>query len=206
MKKIIASGRTIQEAIDNGLQELQVNRDQVEVNVVEVPSKGIFGIIGTKEARVEITLKDNVEEIAKEFLSSILRSMEISGDIITNFEDNVLSIKVEGKDMGILIGRRGETLDAVQYLISLVVNKDREEYVRVLLDTEAYRARREKTLQKLADRLARKVEKYRKKVLLEPMNPYERRIIHSHLQNHPRVTTYSEGEDPYRKVVITLKK
>lgn len=206
MKKLVATGRTIQEAIENGLKELKVNRDQVEVNVVEVPSKGIFGIIGSKEAKVEVSLKDNVEEMARDFLYSILHAMHITGDIQTSLQDKILNIEVEGSDMGILIGRRGETLDAVQYLVSLVINKDREEYIRVLLDTEHYRSKREKTLQQLADRLARKVEKYRKKVLLEPMNPYERRIIHSYLQNHPKVTTYSEGEDPYRKVVIALKK
>lgn len=206
MKKILATGRTIQEAIEQGLQELQVNRDQVEVNVVEVPSKGIFGILGSKEAKVEVIQKDNAEETGKEFLANILRAMHILGDITTSFQKDILHMEVEGSDMGILIGRRGETLDAVQYLISLVVNKNREEYIRVVLDTEKYRAKREKTLEQLADRLARKVEKYHKKVLLEPMNPYERRIIHSYLQNHPRVITYSEGEDPYRKVVIALKK
>ena len=205
MEKTIATGVTIQDAIDNGLKELNAHRDNVEINVVKVPSKGIFGI-GSKLAKVEITLKDNTEEVARNFLNDILNAMNVIAIINTNLEDNVLKIELEGKDMGVLIGRRGETLDAIQYLISLVINKGKEKYIRVLLDTEDYRARREKTLQRLAERLAKKVVKTRRKVLLEPMNPYERRIIHFHLQEHPRVHTYSEGEEPYRKVVISLKK
>jgi spoIIIJ-associated protein len=206
MEKTIAIGRTIQDAIDNGLKELKADRDNVDINVVDVPSKGIFGLIGSKLAKVEISIKDNTEETAKDFLYNILKSMNVTASIHTELADNVLNVEVEGPDMGILIGRRGETLDAIQYLISLIVNKDKEQYIRVLLDTENYRAKREKTLQRLADRLAKKVVKTNKKVLLEPMNPYERRIIHSFLQNHPKVVTQSEGEEPYRKVVISLKK
>lgn len=206
MKKIIATGKTIQEAIENGLKELQVNRDRIETNVLEVPQKGLFGLLGNKQAKVEITLKDNVEELAKNFLYEMLDRMKIKGRIQTELDEDVLRMEVEGTDMGILIGRRGETLDAIQYLISLTVNKGRDQYIRVMLDTENYRAKREQTLQQLAERLASKVEKSGKKITLEPMNPYERRIIHTHLQNHPKVTTYSEGEEPYRKVVITLRK
>lgn len=205
MEKTIAIGRTIQDAIDNGLKELNTDRDKVDINVVDVPSKGIFGLIGNKLAKVEISLKDNAEELASDFLNNILKSMNVTASIYTEILDNVLNIEVQGSDMGILIGRRGETLDAIQYLISLVINKNREKYIRVLLDTENYRAKREKTLQRLADRLAKKVVKTNKKVLLEPMNPYERRIIHSFLQDHPKVITQSEGEEPYRKVVISLK-
>lgn len=206
MKKIIVTGKTIQEAIENGLKELQVDRDQIETNILEVPQKGLFGLLGNKQAKVEITLKDNVEELAKNFLYKILDRMKIEGNIRTEFCENVLKMEVEGKDMGILIGRRGETLDAIQYLISLAVNKGKDQYIRIMLDTKNYRAKREKTLQQLADRLANKVEKDREKITLEPMNPYERRIIHTHLQDHPKVTTHSEGEEPYRKVVIALRK
>ena len=206
MEKMIATGRTIQEAIDRGLKELNADRDDVDINVVDVPSKGLFGFIGAKLAKVEIIIKDNADKIARDFLYSILKSMKVIASVHTEIVDDVLNIEIIGSDMGILIGRRGETLDAIQYLISLVVNKNREKYIRVLLDTENYRAKREKTLQRLADRLAKKVVKTNKKVLLEPMNPYERRIIHSFLQDNPQVTTQSEGEDPYRKVVISLKK
>lgn len=206
MKKMIATGRTIQEAIDQGLKELNADRDDVDINVIDVPSKGLFGFIGAKLAKVEVIIKDNADKIAKDFLYSILKSMKVIASVHTEIVDDVLHIEIIGSDMGILIGRRGETLDAIQYLISLVVNKDREKYIRVLLDTENYRAKREKTLQRLADRLAKKVVKTNKKVLLEPMNPYERRIIHSFLQDHSQVTTLSEGKEPYRKVVISLKK
>ena len=206
MEKMIATGRTIQEAIDRGLKELNADRDDVDINVVDVPSKGLFGFIGAKLAKVEIIIKDNADKIARDFLYSILKTMKVIASVHTEIVDDVLNIEIIGSDMGILIGRRGETLDAIQYLISLVVNKNREKYIRVLLDTENYRAKREKTLQRLADRLAKKVVKTNKKVLLEPMNPYERRIIHSFLQDNPQVTTQSEGEDPYRKVVISLKK
>lgn len=125
MEKTIATGVTIQDAIDNGIKELNAHRDNVEINVIDVPSKGIFGI-GSKLAKVEIILKDNTEEVARDFLNNILKSMNVIAIINTNLEDNVLNIEVEGKDMGVLIGRRGETLDAIQYLISLVINKGKE--------------------------------------------------------------------------------
>jgi spoIIIJ-associated protein len=206
MKKIIATGRTIQEAVEKGLEELGARSDQVDTKVIEVPSKGFLGLLGAKGAKVEITLKDNPKEKANEFLKSILKNMDIDAKLSTQLDENILKIDIIGKDMGILIGRRGQTLDALQYIVSLVVNKDREEYIRVTLDTEDYRAKREKTLEQLAKRLANKVIKTNKKVLLEPMNPYERRIIHAVLQDNPKITTYSEGEEPYRKVVISLKK
>lgn len=205
MERIVSTGRTVQEAIDNGLKELNVDRDRVETSVLEVPQKGFLGILGSKLAKVEITVKEDVEQIAKDFLGKILGQMHIEADIETKLEDDVLHIEIQGKNMGIIIGRRGETLDALQYLTSLTINKGKDQYTRVVLDTENYRSKREKTLQQLAERLARKVERTNKKVMLEPMNPYERRIIHSHLQDHPKVSTYSEGEDPYRKVVISLK-
>ncbi|SJZ89436.1 RNA-binding cell elongation regulator Jag/EloR [Garciella nitratireducens] len=206
MNKIIATGKTIQEAIENGLKELGVDRDQIETNVLEIPQKGFFGLFGNREAKVQIILKDNIEETAKKFLEQILNKMKIQANIKTKLCEDVLRIEIEGNNMGILIGRRGETLDAIQYLVSLAINKNRDGYVRVILDTENYREKRQQTLQQLADRLARKVEKTGKSITLEPMNPYERRIIHTYLQDHPKVRTYSEGEDPYRKVVLSLKK
>ncbi|RBP36690.1 RNA-binding cell elongation regulator Jag/EloR [Garciella nitratireducens] len=206
MNKIIATGKTIQEAIENGLKELGVDRDQIETNVLEIPQKGFFGLFGNREAKVQIILKDNIEETAKKFLEQILNKMKIHANIKTKLCEDVLRIEIEGNNMGILIGRRGETLDAIQYLVSLAINKNRDGYVRVILDTENYREKRQQTLQQLADRLARKVEKTGKSITLEPMNPYERRIIHTYLQDHPKVRTYSEGEDPYRKVVLSLKK
>ena len=147
-----------------------------------------------------------VTKKAVEFLQSMFDAMDINVDINTSFENDTLSIDLSGDDMGILIGKRGQTLDSVQYLTSLVINKGKASYVRVKVDTENYRERRKATLENLAKNIAFKVKKTRKSVFLEPMNPYERRIIHSALQNDPYVTTHSEGEEPLRKVVVTLKK
>ncbi len=143
---------------------------------------------------------------AKEFLEPLLKAMGVDAGISMNFEDGVLNVDFEGEDMGILIGKRGQTLDSIQYLTSLVVNKGKAAYVRVKMDTENYRERRKATLENLAKNMAFKVKKTRRPAYLEPMNPYERRIIHSALQDDPYVTTHSEGEEPLRKVVITLKK
>lgn len=143
---------------------------------------------------------------AETFLKDVFRTMEMEVEVQTSFEDDMLSVDLIGNDMGILIGKRGQTLDSLQYLTSLVVNKGKAAYVRVKLDTEDYRSRRKATLENLAKNIALKVKKTRRPVFLEPMNPYERRIIHSALQNDPYVTTHSEGEEPCRKVVVTLRK
>ncbi len=143
---------------------------------------------------------------AETFLKDVFHTMEMEVEVQTSFEDDMLSVDLIGNDMGILIGKRGQTLDSLQYLTSLVVNKGKAAYVRVKLDTEDYRSRRKATLENLAKNIALKVKKTRRPVFLEPMNPYERRIIHSALQNDPYVTTHSEGEEPCRKVVVTLRK
>lgn len=147
-----------------------------------------------------------VKTRARDFLSQLLSAMGVESEIETSYEDGVLNVELKGEDMGILIGKRGQTLDSVQYLTSLVVNKGKAAYVRVKIDTENYRERRKATLENLAKNMAFKVKKTRRPAYLEPMNPYERRIIHSALQNDPYVTTHSEGEEPARKVVITLRK
>jgi len=149
-----------------------------------------------------------VESKAVEFLKDVLSKMEIQNEVKAKYDanENYLNIEIAGEDMGVLIGKRGQTLDSLQYLVSLVVNKGTKEYVRVKVDTENYRERRNKTLENLAKNMAFKVKRTRRSVTLEPMNPYERRVIHSALQNDSYVTTHSEGEEPYRKVVITLKK
>ena len=151
--------------------------------------------------------KEAAEKDAKEFLEKMFEAMDSEVIIKTSFDkDDNLNIELSGKDMGVLIGKRGQTLDSIQYLTSLVVNKGNAGYVRVKVDTENYRARRKETLENLAKNIAFKVKKTKKPVFLEPMNPYERRVIHSALQNDPLVSTHSEGEEPYRKVVVTLKK
>ncbi len=205
MKFVEKKGKTVAEAVIAALEELKVTRDQVEVEVLEEASRGIFGLIGTKQAKVKVTVKDNPEEAAVSFLRDVLKTMDLKAEFKTKLKGDNLYIDVFGPDMGVLIGRRGQTLDSIQYLVSLVVNKDRENYLRVLVDTEDYRRKREQTLIRLANRLAHNVKTNRKEIVLEPMNPYERRIIHAALQNHTGIVTRSEGEEPYRKVVISLK-
>ena len=207
-KWVEATGKTVENAIENGLRELGVTRDKVTIDIVESGNKGVFGLLGAKPAKVKLTLKKDYSAIAKTFLREVLDKMGIMCEIQIKEEEDVLKINLAGPRMGALIGHRGETLDSLQYLVSLVVNKENSdnEFKKVLLDTQNYRQKREETLIKLANRLAYKVKRYNKSITLEPMNPYERRIIHAALQNHPEVTTYSIGEEPYRKVVIDLKK
>ena len=200
------TARTVEEALKLALIELSATEDQVKVDVIEESSKGLFGLFGAKEAKVRVELKEKSDRIAVDFLEKILDKMEIDGTVVAKLDGDALNIDILGKDMAILIGRRGQTLDALQYLVSLVVNKDRPDYLRVTLDTESYRAKRKEALEKLAHRLAAKAKKMRKDIILEPMNPYERRIIHATLQGHPYVSTKSEGEEPNRRVVIFLNK
>ncbi len=160
-----------------------------------------------KEETVLAEVQDVTIQAVEEFLKNTLNAMNMEVKIKSEIDsDGALSISMTGEHMGILIGKRGQTLDALQYLANRVANKHQEGYVRVKLDTENYRARREETLRHLAKNIAHKVKRTRRPVALEPMNPYERRIIHSSLQSDPYVTTHSEGEEPYRKVVVTLKK
>ncbi len=207
MKSIEMTGKTVEDAVRAALSELKLTEDRVEVEVLEEGSKGLFKLIGAKPARVRVKVKRDYIYDAKTFIRDVLNSMGIKAEIKIKEEENVLKINLVGPDMGIIIGYRGETLDSLQYLVSLVVNKDQDnEYKRVVLDTENYRAKREETLRRLASKTAYKVRKTGKSFRLEPMNPYERRIIHSALQNDQYVETFSEGEEPYRRVVVNLKK
>ena len=150
----------------------------------------------------------SLEGTAVDFLKDVFRTMnmEVEIDVVYDADEKTMDIDLKGDDMGILIGKRGQTLDSLQYLVSLVVNKESEEYIHVKVDTENYRQRRKETLENLAKNIAYKVKRTKRSVSLEPMNPYERRIIHSALQNDKYVTTHSEGEEPFRRVVVTLKK
>ncbi len=203
MEFVEKTGRTVEEAVTEALIELGITRDKVNIEVLDEGSKGFLGLFGSKIARVRVSKKMDAVDIATQFLQEIFKSMNL--DIIMQVEqqDNELNINLQGEQLGILIGKRGQTLDAIQYLVSLVVNKVEEDYIRVKLDAENYRERRKETLENLANNLAKKVRSTRKRVVLEPMNPYERRIIHSTLQGNPNVRTHSEGEEPYRKVIIT---
>jgi spoIIIJ-associated protein len=208
MKILEITGKTVNDAIENGLRELRLKREQIDHEVLDQGKQGIFGRFGARPAKVKIIVKNNYEALAKTFLRDVLDNMGIKCEIHIKDEKDALRVNLVGPKMGILIGYRGETLDSLQYLLSLVVNKENKdsEYKRVILDTENYRQKREETLVRLANRLAYKVKRYGKSVTLEPMNPYERRVIHAALQNHPFVATHSEGDEPYRKIVIELKK
>jgi len=255
-------GKDVEEAVALALIDLKVSRDEVEVTVLEEPTKGFLGI-GAKLAKVKVE-KKNIQPEPEEkkapekkaqpkksskskdkkpaekksqgekpeekkrnivlddvdindltvvedhealaFLKDITGKMGLELDFSARTGEDLVYVEMKGKDSRTVIGKRGQTLDAIQYLTSLVVNKDNEKYTKVVVDAENYRAKREKTLEQLANRLAAKVVKTRKHVRLEPMNPYERKVIHATLQKNPNITTRSEGEEPYRRVVIELKK
>lgn len=207
MKSIEMMGKTVDEAIQNALKKLKVTKDMVDVEILEVGSKGLFNLFGVKPTKIKVVVKDCHTNIAKQFLKSILDNMNINGEIEINEDKDVLNVNISGDDMGTIIGYRGETLDAIQYLLSLVVNKNHDlSYKRVVLDTENYREKREETLKRVADKTAYKVINSRRAYKLEPMNPYERRIIHAALQGNNKICTYSEGEDPYRRIVVDIKR
>ena len=202
---VIGRGKTIQDATNNALVELGLTEAEVEVVVVEQPENGILGIFGKKDAVVEVRPLDLPGERAKTFLTEMIQAMGIQCEVKIEQVDNILNIDLVGDKMGTLIGRRGQTLDSIQYLTSLVVNKNGKNFVRIHLDTENYRSKRQETLKELGAKMARKVEKFGKKMKLEPMSPAERRVIHASLQDHPKVYTFSEGQEPYRYVVLDLK-
>lgn len=206
MKSITVTGRTIEDAIKSGLQQLMVTEDRVKITVLEQPTRGLFGLIGSKDARVEIELVPDPIDEAIAFLRDVMDGMSLNAEIQT--EDMGVDgqgIIISGPDMGMIIGRRGQTLDALQYLVNIVANRHAKEHIRIVLDAEQFRKRRRKTLEELGQRLATRVIKGQKEIILEPMTPQERKIIHSYLQDHPKVKTFSKGEEPNRKVVIALK-
>lgn len=198
------TAKSVNEAVEEALKELEITEEEAEIKIIDEGSKGFLGL-GAKEAVVEVSVKNEEMFRAKGFLSSIFDAMDMEVAIEAGETEEGLSINLEGDHMGILIGKRGDTLDSLQYLTSLVVNRTRDDYKKVTIDTENYREKRADALLALANRLANKVTKSGKKYTLEPMNPYERRIIHATLQDHEGVTTFSIGEEPYRKVVIAPK-
>lgn len=206
MKSVEKIGKSKEEAIELALKELNAEKDDVEIEILEEGSKGFLGFLGAKDFKIKVTLKDNYEKSTRNFLNDIFKTLNISADIKTNLNGDTLKVSVIGDDAGQLIGRRGESLDALQLLLGLAVNKNRDGYLKVLLDIENYREKREESLVRYANKMARTAAKQRRNIRLEPMNPYERRIVHSALQSDSYVTTYSEGEEPFRKVVISVKK
>lgn len=245
MSKVVATGKTIEEAVERGLTQLGVNKDQVMVQVLEQPSRGFLGLIGAREAKVELILipqqsapapaasappaprqsdaertqeaiggvprqdsgqpGEEAYQQAVRFIVDVAGSMGLTVEVEVVHTKDVTTLHISGPDLGLLIGRRGQTLDALQYLANIVANRYSDSFIRLVLDAENFRERRKKTLEDLADRLAIRVVRTRKEVVLEPMSPQERKIIHSRLQDHKQVNTLSKGEEPNRRVVITLK-
>ena len=201
------SAKTVADAITEACKVLGVTSEKLDYVVVEEGSAGFLGI-GAKNAVINAKIKSSVIDKAKIFLNDVFAAMNMTVVINAEYKEDEkeLSIDLSGDDMGVLIGKRGQTLDSLQYLVSLIVNKESSDYIRVKVDTENYRKRRQDTLENLAKNIAFKVKRTKRTVSLEPMNPYERRIIHSALQNDKYVTTHSEGEEPFRKVVVTLKR
>ena len=207
-KKIEIKSKTKEEAIQSALLELGVEENDIEVKVIQNPSKGFLGFLGAKEGIYEVTvIKKEEIDIAKEFIENILLKSKINAKVNAIQEENLININIEGKEATCLIGRRGETLDSVQFLTGLALNKiNKDSHMRVLVDIENYRNKREESLVRYARKVAREVAKTRRTKKLDYMNPYERRIVHSALQNDKYVITYSEGTDPYRRLVIEYKR
>lgn len=208
MKFVVKTSKTIEDALKEALLELDAKEDEVKVEIIDEPSKGLFGLIGAKDAKIKVTLINDPIEIADNFLSKVLTSMGIIATNHIKKDGSILTVDVKDitpSDMGILIGKRGNTLDSIQYLLSLAINKNRENYLKVIVDSEGYREKREETLVRLASKMAEKAKLSKRPIKLEPMNPYERRVIHSTLQSFEGVNTYSEGDEPYRRVVIVSK-
>lgn len=207
MKSIEIEGKTVDEAIENALSELKVDRNYVDIEILDHGSKGLFNVIGVKPAKIRASIKYDYVKEAKAFLLNIFKLMNVEVEVAIREEEDIIKIDLSGKNMGIIIGYRGETLDSIQYLVSLIVNKIHElPHKKVIIDTENYRSKREETLKRVALKTADKVKKSGHIFKLEPMNPYERRIIHSTLQDDKFVNTYSEGNEPFRRVVIELNK
>lgn len=231
MTSLEKTGKTIEDATQAALQELGISLDRAQIEVLEEPSKGFLGLIGGKPAKVRVTVKPEVPApvaaptpvkpaapkaeavsedqpvtVAKEFLNNIFANMKLKVMIEKMKQEDGILLNLRGDDLGILIGKHGQTLDALQYLVNLAANKDAETRIRIVLDVEDYRKRRAETLTQLALRLADKVKRRGERVVLEPMSPHERKIIHMALQDDARINTYSEGDEPFRKVVIALKK
>ncbi len=205
LKSVETTGKTVEEAVLVAAAQLGVRKEKLDIEVLEQPEKSLFGLIQKKEAKIRATVKLDIVELAKKYLEDMFALMEVEAIADVTLAEGVLHAELVGNKIGVLIGKRGETLDSIRYLLSLYIGRYTEEKIKVVVDSEGYLAKREQSLQRLAISVAHKVKKTRRKVILEPMNSYERRIIHSALQDDPYVKTVSEGEEPYRKVIVVLK-
>ncbi|NPV69999.1 MAG: protein jag [Firmicutes bacterium] len=206
MRSVEKRGRTVEEAIILALEELGTDREKVTVEVLEEGAKGLFGLLGSKEARVRVTEKAQKVEFVRKFLEEIGEALKVKVFVkVSESEDHVFA-EVVGAEAGMLIGRHGQALDSLQYLVNLAASKASDDGRRVIVDVEGYRKRREEAVKKLAARMADRVRRTGKPVALEPMSSHERRIVHLALQDDPNVETHSEGEEPYRKIIISSKR
>ncbi|MEW5898394.1 MAG: RNA-binding cell elongation regulator Jag/EloR [Bacillota bacterium] len=206
MEAVEKLGRTVEEAVASALADLGISKESAVIEVLEEPSKGLFGILGSRPARVRVSVRETPSYRARQLLEKIFEAMSLAVNLEIKEKDNDLLINLSGNGLGILIGRRGETLNALQYLVNLCVNKNQLQKTKIILDVEGYRQRREQTLERLALRLAEKAKQRGRNIVLEPMNPQERRIIHTALQGRDDIYTYSEGEEPFRKIVISPRR
>jgi spoIIIJ-associated protein len=202
VREITASGQTVEEAVQSALEQLNTTRDQVEIEIIDEGKKGLLGIFGSKRAYVKVKIKKNYIEETETFIHEVTKNMNVDVDITTTIEENHVTYEMNAENIALLIGKRGQTLNALQYLVHLALNKDSEEYYSVTLDAEGYRGRRRETLESLAGKMADKAIRLNKRVALEPMPAFERKIIHSVLQDHGDISTYSDGAEPHRHIVI----
>ena len=205
MKKVTVSGKTVDEAIQLGLEKLETEMDNVEYEVIEEPQKRVLGLFGGKSAMIEMRLKPDPLKEAMVFMRDTISKMGVDASVEQEERSEGIYFNIVGSDIGILIGKRGQTLDSLQYLVNLVANRHAENHIRLYLDAEGYRERRKEALETLASRLSDKALRTDREVRLEPMNAHERKIIHTALQNIDEVSTYSEGQEPHRRIVIVPK-
>lgn len=202
MREVTSSGSTVDEAVKSALEQLKTTEDQVEIEIIDEGKKGLLGIIGAKRAIVKVKIKKDPIEETKKFIKEVTRQMNVDVDVKAYRDQNHVTFEMEGENIAILIGKRGQTLNALQYLTHLAINKQKETYYTVTLDAEGYRERRRETLESLAHKMAERAKRINKKVVLEPMPAFERKIIHQVLQDKSDITTYSDGQEPHRYIVI----
>ena len=202
MKQVTASGQTVEDAVQSALQQLSITRDQANIEIIDEGKKGMFGIFGSKRAIVKVTIKEDPIDLATKYLTEITQAFSDEITIKVSRYENDVTFDLSGEKIAMIIGKRGQTLNAIQHLVQVMLNRHSKDYYRIVVDAEGYRSRRKETLIQLAERLADKAIKIKKQVTLEPMPSFERKIIHSALQDHLGVETYSDGSDPNRFVII----
>jgi spoIIIJ-associated protein len=206
MKRVaVKRGRTVDEAVEAALAELGARRDEAEIEVLEEPTRGLFGLLAGREAQVRVTVAPSRTEVAADLLTRVAAAMGVIGRVSVHDGDPYALVRLDGDDVGLLIGHRGQTLEALQYLMNVAASRAGSGRQRIIVDVGQYRERREETLKRLAQRVAARVKEDEREIALEAMSPHERRVIHLALQDDPRVTTRSEGEEPFRHVVVCLR-